>query len=110
MARLPLHTLPAFRTAGRLMNLRAAAQQLHLTHSAVSQQIRVLEEQLGFPVFERHGRRVALNPAGKALLASVESALSSLEDGLQAAAAAATVTGQVLRVTALPSFAQRWLL
>jgi LysR family glycine cleavage system transcriptional activator len=110
MPRLPLHTLPAFRTAARLANLRAAAQELHLTHSAVSQQIRVLEEQLGFAVFERRGRRIVLNGAGKALLASVESALSALDDGMQAAAAAATGSGQTLRVTALPSFAQRWLL
>jgi LysR family glycine cleavage system transcriptional activator len=110
MARIPLHTLPAFRTAARLANLRAAAQSLHLTHSAVSQQIRVLEEQLGFRVFERRGRRIVLNAAGKALLASVESALSSLDDGLQAAAAAAAGGGQRLRVTVLPSFAQRWLL
>ena len=110
MPRLPLQTLPTFRTAARLANLRAAAASLHLTHSAVSQQIRVLEEQLGFPVFERRGRRIALNAAGKALLASVESALASLDDGMQAAAAAASGTGQMLRVTALPSFAQRWLL
>lgn len=110
MARLPLHTLPAFRTAARLSNLRAAAEALHLTHSAVSQQIRVLEEQLGFAVFERRGRRIVLNAAGRALLASVETALSSLDDGMQAAAAAATGAGQMLRVTTLPSFAQRWLL
>ena len=110
MPRLPLHTLPTFRTAARLANLRAAAQALHLTHSAVSQQIRVLEEQLGFPVFERRGRRIVLNAAGKALLTSVESALSALDDGLQAAAAAAGGSQLLLRLTTLPSFAQRWLL
>jgi len=110
MPRLPLHTLPTFRTAARLSNLRAAADELHLTHSAVSQQIRVLEDQLGFRVFERSGRRIALNAAGKTLLTSVESALATLDDGMQAAAAASTSTGQLLRVTALPSFAQRWLL
>ena len=110
MARLPLHTLPTFRTAARLANLRATAQALHLTHSAVSQQIRVLEEQLGFPLFERRGRRILLNPAGKALLASVESALATLDDGMQAAAAAATGSRLLLRLTTLPSFAQRWLL
>ena len=48
MTRLPLSTLPAFQAAARHANLRAAADALHLTHSAVSQQIRVLEEQLGF--------------------------------------------------------------
>lgn len=110
MARLPLATLPAFRTAARLANLRAAADALHLTHSAVSQQIQVLERQLGFKVFDRHGRRIALNAAGRALLASVESALATLDDGLNAAAAAAGGTDRRLRVTSLPSFVQRWLL
>ena len=62
--RLPLQTLPTFLTVARLSNLRAAAEELHLTHSAVSQQIRLLEEQLGFALFERRGRRIALNAAG----------------------------------------------
>jgi LysR family transcriptional regulator, glycine cleavage system transcriptional activator len=110
MARLPLHTLPAFRAVAQLQNLRAAAETLHLTHSAVSQQIRGLEEQLGFDLFERRGRRVVLNPAGEALLRSVEPALAQLDDGVQAAAAAASGSAQRLRVTAIPSFAQRWLL
>jgi LysR family glycine cleavage system transcriptional activator len=110
MSRLPLNTLIAFRVVGEQQNLRAAAELLHLTHSAVSQQIRGLEEQLGFALFERRGRRVVLNPAGEALLRSVQAALSQLDDGVQAAAAAASGTAQRLRVTVLPSFAQRWLL
>lgn len=110
MARIPLQTLPAFRAAARLSNLREAAEQLHLTHSAVSQQIKVLEEQLGFALFERRGRRIVLNPAGEAFLRSVEPALALLDDGAQAAGAAALGAAQRLRVTVLPSFAQRWLL
>ena len=110
LPRLPLNTLTAFRAVAEVQNLRAAADVLHLTHSAVSQQIRGLEEQLGFELFERRGRRVVLNSAGRALLGSVQSALSQLEDGVQAAAAAASGTTQRLRVTVLPSFAQRWLL
>jgi LysR family transcriptional regulator, glycine cleavage system transcriptional activator len=110
VSRLPLNTLTAFRSVAELQNLRAAADVLHLTHSAVSQQIRGLEVQLGFELFERRGRRVVLNPAGKALLRSVQTALSELDDGVQAAAAAASGVAQRLRVTVLPSFAQRWLL
>ena len=79
-------------------NLRAAAEELHLTHSAVSQQIRVLEEQLGFELFERRGRRIVLNPAGAALLRSVEPALTS-STRRAAAAAAAAGAAQRLRVT-----------
>jgi len=110
MARIPLHVLPTFRAVARLANLRAAADELAVTHSAVSQQIRLLEEQLGFELFDRRGRRVVLNPAGAALLRSVEPALAQIDDGVQAAAAAASGTQQRLRVTVLPSFAQRWLL
>src|SRR4030095_5420132 len=87
-SRLPLNTLTAFRAVAEVQNLRAASEDLHLTHSAVSQQIRGLEEQLGFELFERRGRRVVLNPAGEALLRSVKSALAQLDDGVQAAAAA----------------------
>ena len=68
MTRLPLNTLSTFRAVAEVQNLRAAAEALHLTHSAVSQQIRVLEDQLGFQLFERRGRRVVINAAGEALL------------------------------------------
>ena len=108
--RLPLNTLTAFRAVAELQNLRAASETLHLTHSAVSQQIRGLEEQLGFTLFDRRGRRVVLNAAGHALLRSVQGALALLDDGVQAAAAAAGGEAQRLRVTVLPSFANRWLL
>ncbi|WP_284617313.1 LysR substrate-binding domain-containing protein [Aquabacterium humicola] len=108
--RLPLQTLPTFRAVAKRQNLRAAAEVLHLTHSAVSQQIKLLEEQLGFVLFERSGRRIVLNPAGAALLAAVESALDQLDEGLRAAAATAAGDTQRVRVTLLPSFAQRWLL
>jgi len=109
-SRLPLNTLTAFRAVAEVQNLRAASETLNLTHSAVSQQIRGLEEQLGFALFERRGRRVVLNPAGQALLRSVQGALALLDDGVQAAAAAAGGEAQRLRVTVLPSFANRWLL
>ncbi|KQU80369.1 MULTISPECIES: LysR substrate-binding domain-containing protein [unclassified Rhizobacter] len=108
--RLPLNTLPAFRAVARLENLRAAAEELNLTHSAVSQQLKLLEEQLGFALFDRRGRRIALNAAGAALLRAVEPALALLDDGMRAAAAAASGAEHRIRVTLLPSFAQRWLL
>ena len=63
--RLSLNALPAFRAVAELQNLRAAAERLHLTHSAVSQQIRGLEEQLGFDLFERSGRGIVLNPPAR---------------------------------------------
>jgi LysR family glycine cleavage system transcriptional activator len=110
MPRIPLQTLPTFRAVARLSNLRAAAEQLHLTHSAISQQMRVLEQQLGFALFDRRGRRVVLNAAGAALLGAVEPALEQIDAGVRAAALAASGTEQSLRLTTLPSFAQHWLL
>jgi LysR family glycine cleavage system transcriptional activator len=110
MVRLPLNTLPAFRTAARLQNLRAAAEELHLTHSAVSQQIKLLEEQIGLPLFDRRGRSIVLNAAGAALQRAVEPALDRLAEGLRAAQAANAGTAHQVRLTVLPSFAQRWLL
>lgn len=108
--RLPLQTLPAFRVAARRQNLRAAAEELHLTHSAVSQQIALLEQQLGVQLFDRRGRGVVLNTAGQAFLAAVEPALEGLARGALAARAAAGGDCALLKLTVLPSFAQRWLL
>ena len=110
MSRIPLNFLPTFVAVATLQTLRAAAESLHLTHSAVSQQIGELESRLGFPLFDRRGRRVHLNAAGQALLRQVGPALAQVDDGVQAAAAAAKGAAQGLRVTMLPSFAQRWFL
>ncbi len=110
MNRLPLQFLPTFRLAAETQNLRATAQTLHLTHSAVSQQIRLLEEQLGFELFDRTGRKIRLNRAGEIFLRSVSSGLREIHAGAQAAQAQASGPDQLLRLTVLPSFANRWLL
>lgn len=109
MTRIPLQVLPTFCVVAELENLRAAADQLHLTHSAVSQQIRLLEGQLGRALFDRKGRRLHLNDAGRALLHHARLALAQVEQGVQAAA---TPAGQPqrLRISVVPSFAQHWLL
>lgn len=108
--RLPLQLLPTFCTVARQPNLRAAAGALHLTHSAISQQIKLLEDQLGTPLFDRRGRRLVLNAAGEALLEAAEPALARLQQGAAAARAAAGGERQTLRISTIPSFAQRWLL
>jgi LysR family glycine cleavage system transcriptional activator len=107
---LPLANLPALRAVAKAPNLRAAAEQLHLTHSAVSQQIKQLESQLGFDLFDRRGKRLVLNAAGAALLRATDAALDRLAEGVRDAEAAASGATQSLRITTLPSFAQRWLL
>ena len=64
----PLNVLRGFEAAARLGSFHQAAQELHLTQSAISQQIRSLEELLGQPLFHRQGRSVALTDAGQDLL------------------------------------------
>jgi len=109
-SRLPLQYMAAFRAVARGENVRAAAEQLHLTHSAVSQQIRALEAQIGFPLFQRAGRGIQLNAAGRALQSALEKAWTELELGLRAASAADGSRMQSLNITCTPSFAQRWLI
>ncbi|HGM5489985.1 TPA: LysR substrate-binding domain-containing protein [Serratia fonticola] len=106
--RLPLQILPTFVIAARLENLRATAQHLSLTHGAVSQQIQQLEQAIGYPLFDRSGRGVRLNAAGRELLAATEPALLALQQGVDRARRVAV--SQRLRISVLPSFAHCWLL
>lgn len=106
--RIPLQILPTFVIAARLENLRATAQRLSLTHGAVSQQIQQLEQAIGYPLFDRSGRGVRLNAAGRELLAATEPALLALQQGVDRARRVAV--SQRLRISVLPSFAHCWLL
>ena len=73
--RLPsLLALRCFEAAARLENFTRAAAELHLTHGAVSHQVRALEEHLGVPLFARHGKRVALTAAGRGFAERVRAA------------------------------------
>ena len=56
----PLNALRTFECAGRFLSFKHAAEELHVTSSAVSQQIRILEDELGLPLFERRSRRPAI--------------------------------------------------
>jgi hypothetical protein len=60
----PLNALKAFEAAARHGSFTRAADELHVTHGAVSRHVQVLEAWLGLPLFERHNRRVALTEAG----------------------------------------------
>ncbi|MGN7972942.1 LysR substrate-binding domain-containing protein [Serratia sp. 22264] len=106
--RVPLHTLPTFVIAAKLENLRATAQQVHLTHGAVSQQIQQLEQAIGCPLFERHGRGLRLNAAGLELLAVAEPALQALQQGIGRVRRIAQ--SHRLHISVLPSFAHYWLM
>ncbi|WP_327440048.1 LysR substrate-binding domain-containing protein [Pseudomonas donghuensis] len=74
----PLDTLIAFEAVVRTGSFTRAASELYLTQSAVSKQIKVLEEHLGAMLFERRARGIALTPAGDGFNAIVEPMLESL--------------------------------
>ncbi|RUW17807.1 LysR family transcriptional regulator, partial [Mesorhizobium sp. M1E.F.Ca.ET.041.01.1.1] len=71
----PLNALKAFEAAARLASLTNAGREINVTHSAVSQQVRQLEECLGRPLFRRVGRGVVLTPAGEEFYEAVSTAL-----------------------------------
>lgn len=103
----PLSALRPFEAAARLESFTRAAAELHLTHGAVSHQVRALEEHLGTPLFARHGKRVQLTAAGRAFAERVRAAL---EEIAQAADALRARRDDRLTVSVLPSFASRWLM
>jgi LysR family transcriptional regulator, glycine cleavage system transcriptional activator len=109
-ARLPpLNAIKAFEAAARLGSFTRAAEELSVTHGAVSRQIRLLEEWLGTKLFMRTSRNAVPTRAGADFLAEAGPALDRLatvawrlRSGVQA--------GELLRISALPTFAMRWLI
>lgn len=103
-----MQALRAFEAAARFRSLTRAAESLHLTHGAISHQIKALEEELGVALVERAGRGIRLTDAGERLAARVRLAFDELHAALREARARANP--RRLRVTTMPSFAARWLL
>lgn len=79
----PLTWLRAFEAAARHLSFTAAANELHLTQSAISQHVRSLETFLGRPMFERHARTLSLTEDGASYLPSVREAFNVLVAGAQ---------------------------
>ncbi len=74
--------LPAFRVVAETEHLPTAAKTLHVTPSALSRTVRLLEEELGEPLFERRGRRLVLLPVGGELLNAVRVAMRTVHEGV----------------------------
>ena len=106
MSRPPLHALQGFVTAARSGNLSRAADSLHLTVSALSHQIRGLEERLGRRLFVRSARGVQLTGDGRQLFERVAGHFDALEQALQPFAAR---HDDVLTLSVTPSMASAWL-
>lgn len=79
----PLSTLIGFEAAARLQSFSRAAEELNITQSAISHQVRVLEDHLGQPLFRRIGRRIELVDAGHDFLITAQTALEELRHGLR---------------------------
>ena len=103
----PLTAIRYFEAAARHLSFTKAAQELNVTHSAISHQIKALEEWLGVPLFRRLNRALALTEAGQAYLAPVREAFNRLADGTRAVRA--RDQAGALTVSTLPSFAAKWL-
>jgi len=79
----PFGTLRAFEAAARHLSFKKAAQELFVTPSAVSQQIRMLEEHVGVPLFKRLTRAIQLTPEGEAMLPKIRDGLGALSAALR---------------------------
>lgn len=108
LRRLPnLVALRAFEAAARHENFSRAADETHVTHGAVSHQVRALERDLGVALFARHGKRLTITPQGARFALLVRSALQDIANATQTLREEARHTR--LTVSAIPSFASRWL-
>lgn len=104
----PLSALRAFEAVSRLGSVTRAADELHVTHSAVSHQLKLLEEYLNISLIDRTARRVNLTPEGRVYAYQVRLALQ------QVAGATSRISmrsqPEYLTIALLPSFATHWLI
>jgi LysR family glycine cleavage system transcriptional activator len=103
----PLNALPSFEAAARHLSFSRAADELRVTHGAVSRAVRNLEDHLGVQLMIRATRSVRLTPIGASFAAEIREVLEHL------AAATSAATGQtsgIVSVSTIDSFAARWLM
>jgi DNA-binding transcriptional LysR family regulator len=103
--RLSLDLLRGFRVAARHLSFTRAARELFVTQSAISREIKTLEEQLGQPLFHRVNRALQLTHAGEELYRAADEALALID----AAADQLAGSGRALAVTTTTAFASLWL-
>lgn len=106
--RLPLSALRAFESAARLGSFRKAAEELGVTPTAISHQVRGLESLIETPLFTRHVRRVVLTEAGTGLLPVLRQGFDAFEEALRSAALRRG-NRAVVTIGATSAFMARWL-
>ena len=104
----PLTAFRYFDIAARTESFVRAAEHLHVTHGAVSRQVRLLEESLGVALFERRNRAIFLTPAGRELHSTTQSIFEQLEGAVQRLQQ--QPEDNVLVVSCEPTIAMRWLI
>jgi LysR family glycine cleavage system transcriptional activator len=105
---LSVGPIRAFEAVARLLSFRAAAEELHLTQSAISRQIQALEEELGATLLTRGTRHVALTSDGAALLGAVAPALDRLDASVRRIRS--TRARRAVNLSTFASFASLWLI
>jgi LysR family glycine cleavage system transcriptional activator len=103
----PLKAVRAFEAAARHAGFAAAAEELAVTPSAISQQVKILEDWLGRPLFERHARGLTPTTAALRYLPELTEALDRIERASREAASDGAA--RTLTVTCLSSFGAQWL-
>ncbi|MBG4648057.1 LysR family transcriptional regulator [Pseudomonas aeruginosa] len=104
----PLTALRSFEAVARLGSISQAASELHVTHSAISQQIKLLENLLGLALFVREGRGLRLSENGRFYALQVRASLGEIADATRVVRARPR-EGELV-VTVMPSFGLNWLL
>jgi len=90
---MEVRQLEIFRTLAEELNFTRTAEKVHTVQSNVTAQIKALEEELGGPLFDRLGRRVALTDAGRNFLPFAEQALAAMQQGQRAVQSGAEPSG-----------------
>ncbi len=103
---MPLNALRVFEAAARLQSFTRAGDELGMTQTAVSYQIKLLEDHVGEPLFLRRPRQVILTEAGEQLVPKVTQGFSILEEAM---ASLRSDVGQLLHIDSTATFAQQWL-
>ncbi len=104
----PLNALRAFEAAARCLSFNQAAEELCVTPSAISHQVKSLEQYLEIPLFHRNRRRVELTAAGEKYLLTIEQALDEIDAATRRLMANPNAGAVTLSVA--PAFLTRWLM
>jgi LysR family transcriptional regulator, glycine cleavage system transcriptional activator len=107
LSQFSLNFLRTFEAVARKKSFTAAANELHVTHAAVSHQIKALEDRLGVTLLQRHGRSTELTEAGKVLFPVLSDSFNRIAGALHGLSN--DKAADVLHTSLTPTFATKWL-